>query len=300
MGVTAEVSWKNPALVQAAHFFRPGNNFLIVHLQVHQAGGRGEGQRDHGVGRGGGGCFLLACGQVLPGWPGPWLSRPCCLTGTPCSPASLPPSLQFNITKLQLIEAEKQKLKREYERRENAVEVKKKVCMHACVPQVRLGIVCTAAFVGVARGSLGDTYINASVYVVVSPTTTGVPPSSPHTHWCAPLLPPHPLVCPPPPPTPTGVPPSSPNTHWCPPPIPPQVEFSKQLNESRIKVLQAREDALQELLAEAYSQVRRPPPAHKLAPFEEAPWGKEEVPWREEEVLCRKEQMWSSPMAWHL
>ena len=34
---------------------------------------------------------------------------------------------EFQITKLQLLEAEKQKLRREYERRENAIEVKKKV-----------------------------------------------------------------------------------------------------------------------------------------------------------------------------
>jgi hypothetical protein len=36
--------------------------------------------------------------------------------------------LQFNITKLQLLEAEKQKLRREFERRESAIEVKKKAC----------------------------------------------------------------------------------------------------------------------------------------------------------------------------
>lgn len=36
-------------------------------------------------------------------------------------------------------------------------------------------------------------------------------------------------------------------------PSPPQVEYSKQLNESRIKVLQAREDAVQTLLHEAFS-----------------------------------------------
>ena len=35
--------------------------------------------------------------------------------------------LQFNITKLQLLEAEKAKVRREFERRENAIEVKKKV-----------------------------------------------------------------------------------------------------------------------------------------------------------------------------
>lgn len=35
--------------------------------------------------------------------------------------------LQFNSTKLQLIEAEKQKIKREYERKEGTIEVKKKV-----------------------------------------------------------------------------------------------------------------------------------------------------------------------------
>jgi V-type H+-transporting ATPase subunit E len=35
--------------------------------------------------------------------------------------------LQFNITKLQLLEAEKAKVRREYERREGATEVKKKV-----------------------------------------------------------------------------------------------------------------------------------------------------------------------------
>lgn len=34
---------------------------------------------------------------------------------------------QFNITKLQLMEAEKQKIRREFERRESAIEVKKKV-----------------------------------------------------------------------------------------------------------------------------------------------------------------------------
>jgi hypothetical protein len=36
------------------------------------------------------------------------------------------PLSQFNITKLQLIEAEKQKVKREYERKEGTIEVKKK------------------------------------------------------------------------------------------------------------------------------------------------------------------------------
>lgn len=41
-----------------------------------------------------------------------------------------------------------------------------------------------------------------------------------------------------------------------PPPFPPpQVEYSKQLNESRIKVLQAREDAVQTLLHEAFSSL---------------------------------------------
>lgn len=35
--------------------------------------------------------------------------------------------MQFNITKLQLLEAEKAKVRREFERRENAIEVKKKV-----------------------------------------------------------------------------------------------------------------------------------------------------------------------------
>ena len=135
--------------------------------------------------------------------------------------------------------------------------------MRAC--QVHLAIVCIAAFVGAGQGSLRDTYIDASVYFLVSP---------------------HPLVCP--------------------PLMPPQVEFSKQLNESRIRVLQAREDALQELLAESYSQVRRPPHAHKLAAFEEVTWREEEVPWREEEVpwgeqeVPWREQMCSSPMAWHL
>lgn len=66
---------------------------------------------------------------------------------------------EFNITKLQLIEAEKQKIKREYERKEGTIEVKKKV------------------------------------------------------------------------------------------------EFSKQLNESRIKVLQAREDAVHNVLREGFAQL---------------------------------------------
>ena len=40
------------------------------------------------------------------------------------------------------------------------------------------------------------------------------------------------------------------------PPHPlPQVEYSKQLNESRIKVLQAREDAVQTLLREAQARL---------------------------------------------
>lgn len=50
--------------------------------------------------------------------------------------------LQFNISKLQMVEAEKKRVKAEFERREGAIEVKKKVrlgsmpamaCVHACL-----------------------------------------------------------------------------------------------------------------------------------------------------------------------
>ena len=35
---------------------------------------------------------------------------------------------EFNIEKLQMVEAEKQKIRKEYERKENQIEVKKKMC----------------------------------------------------------------------------------------------------------------------------------------------------------------------------
>ena len=38
---------------------------------------------------------------------------------------------EFNIEKLQLVEAEKQKIRKEYERKESQVEVKKKMCAPA-------------------------------------------------------------------------------------------------------------------------------------------------------------------------
>jgi len=48
--------------------------------------------------------------------------------------------LQFNITKLQLLEAEKAKVRREYERREGATEVKKKVEFSKQLNESRLKI----------------------------------------------------------------------------------------------------------------------------------------------------------------
>ena len=39
---------------------------------------------------------------------------------------------EFNIEKLQLLDTEKAKIKKEYERREGQIEVKKKMCVLAC------------------------------------------------------------------------------------------------------------------------------------------------------------------------
>lgn len=44
----------------------------------------------------------------------------------PCA-ARWPATMQFNISKLQMVEAEKQRIRTEFERRESAIEVKKKV-----------------------------------------------------------------------------------------------------------------------------------------------------------------------------
>ena len=38
---------------------------------------------------------------------------------------------EFNLEKLQLLEQEKAKIRKEYERREGQVDVKKKMCVHA-------------------------------------------------------------------------------------------------------------------------------------------------------------------------
>lgn len=45
----------------------------------------------------------------------------------PSQRARRAPGLQFNISKIQLLEAEKQRIKSEFERREAAIQVKKKV-----------------------------------------------------------------------------------------------------------------------------------------------------------------------------
>lgn len=45
----------------------------------------------------------------------------------PSQRAHRAPGLQFNISKIQLLEAEKQRIKSEFERREAAIQVKKKV-----------------------------------------------------------------------------------------------------------------------------------------------------------------------------
>jgi hypothetical protein len=48
-----------------------------------------------------------------------------------------PATLQeFNIEKLQIVEAEKQKIRKEYERKEGLVDVKKKMCVQAPQPQI--------------------------------------------------------------------------------------------------------------------------------------------------------------------
>ena len=44
-----------------------------------------------------------------------------------CLASDRAPGLQFNISKIQLLEAEKQRIKSEFERREAAIQVKKKV-----------------------------------------------------------------------------------------------------------------------------------------------------------------------------
>jgi len=62
--------------------------------------------------------------------------------------------LQFNITKLQLLEAEKAKVRREYERREGTVEVKKKVEYSKQLNVSRLKIL--QAREDAVQGILGD------------------------------------------------------------------------------------------------------------------------------------------------
>lgn len=45
-----------------------------------------------------------------------------------------PTPQEFNIEKLQVVEAEKQKIRKEYERKEGQVDVKKKMCDPAPFP----------------------------------------------------------------------------------------------------------------------------------------------------------------------
>jgi hypothetical protein len=52
---------------------------------------------------------------------------------------------EFNIEKLQLVEAEKQKIRKEYERKESQVEVKKKMCVPAAPCARRHSRPCSAA-----------------------------------------------------------------------------------------------------------------------------------------------------------
>lgn len=73
---------------------------------VYQAGGRGEGQRDC-RGRGGGATLAWHVGGAH------WQRPP----------------QEFNIEKLQLVEAEKAKVRKEYERKEASVDVKRKMCV---------------------------------------------------------------------------------------------------------------------------------------------------------------------------
>jgi hypothetical protein len=107
---------------------------------------------------------------------------------------------EFNITKLQMLEAEKAKIRREYERKEASVDVKKK----ASTP--------TAALVA-------HTPRSPLPFIALSDSLS--PLHLPH-HLALPLL---------------------------------QVEMSKQSNDSRLKVLRAREEAMQRILREAEEQL---------------------------------------------
>ena len=49
---------------------------------------------------------------------------------------------EFNLEKLQLLEQEKAKIRKEYERRENQVEVKKKMCVGNTLGIIADGSMC--------------------------------------------------------------------------------------------------------------------------------------------------------------
>ena len=51
---------------------------------------------------------------------------------------------EFNIEKLQLVEAEKAKIRKEYERKESQVEVKKKMCAPAALARACHSRLCSA------------------------------------------------------------------------------------------------------------------------------------------------------------
>ena len=128
--------------------------------QVHRAGGTRESGGDCSVGRGGGAAQHRRAARLPPGcrhhglcaaWPPPapaqllsaslqWPPFHPGSSRTGAAPRRAPESMsrrllrvQFNITKLQLIESEKQKIRREYERKEGTIEVKKKVGADAWV-----------------------------------------------------------------------------------------------------------------------------------------------------------------------
>lgn len=83
--------------------------------QVHKTRGGGEGKRDQGISRRG--AFALHTDQLRQK-----------VSSSPFSSYRLCDGVQeFNLEKLQLLEQEKAKIRKEYERREGQVDVKKKM-----------------------------------------------------------------------------------------------------------------------------------------------------------------------------
>jgi len=135
--------------------------------------------------------------------------------GSTCGASCAAPQ-EFNIEKLQLVEAEKQKIRKDYERKESQVDVKKKMCAPASEMHRALG--CLRA-PRVARHSPAPAH--HSPRGCAAPRAPG---------GCAG----GPVVA---------------QTDWSP------SEYSTQLNATRLKILAAREESMRSLVGDASAKL---------------------------------------------